>query len=53
MLGRQSQFGSGENEAHKVSHKPSVGTQNNKLFYLGGKRSTLGKYPELAIRITG
>ena len=54
MLGRHSDAGVvGTDKPDKVPPKLSVGTHSNKLFYLGGKRSELGKYPELAIRMTG
>ena len=54
MLGRQSDDAvGGKGKDPKTSPNPCVGTQSNNLFYLGGKRSALGKYPELAIRMNG
>ena len=54
MLGRQSDDAvGGKGKDPKTSPNPSVGTQSSNLFYLGWKRSVLGKYPELAIRMNG
>ena len=54
MLGKHSDaMVIGTDKANKASPRLSVGTQSNKLFYHGGKQNALGKYPELAIRMTG